>query len=39
MTQAQAEEILRSIGHEELRTRRDRTGRVRRVADPRVKDW
>jgi Ca-activated chloride channel family protein len=39
MSQAQAEEILRSIGHEELRTRRDRTGRVRRVADPRVKDW
>jgi hypothetical protein len=39
MTQAQAEEILRSIGREELRTRRDRTGRVRRVAEPRVKDW
>ncbi|MGH7615072.1 MAG: VWA domain-containing protein [Gemmatimonadales bacterium] len=39
MTQAQAEEILRSIGHEELRTRRDRSGRVRRAAEPRVKDW
>ncbi len=39
MTQAQAEEVLRSIGHEELRTRRDRSGRVRRSADPRVKDW
>jgi hypothetical protein len=39
MTQAQAEEILRSIGHEELRTRRDRSGRVRRAGAPRVKDW
>lgn len=39
MTQAQAEEILRSIGHEELRTRRDRSGRVRRASEPRVKDW
>jgi Ca-activated chloride channel family protein len=39
MTQAQAEEILRSIGHEELRTRRDRSGRVRRAGEPRVKDW
>ena len=39
MTQAQAEEVLRSIGHEELRTRRDRSGRVRRSSNPRVKDW
>ena len=39
MTQAQADEILRSIGQEELRTRRERTGRVRRVAEAGVKDW
>jgi tetratricopeptide (TPR) repeat protein len=39
MTQAQADEILRSIGQEELRTRRDRMGRVRRGAAAGVKDW
>lgn len=39
MTQAQADEILRSIGQEELRTRRDRMGRVRRATAPGVKDW
>jgi Ca-activated chloride channel family protein len=39
MTQTQADEILRSIGQEELRTRRERLGRVRRAADPGVKDW
>jgi Ca-activated chloride channel homolog len=39
MSQTQADEILRSIGQEELRTRRERLGRVRRAADPGVKDW
>jgi Ca-activated chloride channel homolog len=39
MSQTQADEILRSIGQEELRTRRERMGRVRRAADPGVKDW
>jgi tetratricopeptide (TPR) repeat protein len=39
MSQAQADEILRSIGQEELRTRRERLGRVRRGAEPGVKDW
>jgi Ca-activated chloride channel family protein len=39
MSQTQADEILRSIGQEELRTRRERLGRVRRTADPGVKDW
>jgi Ca-activated chloride channel family protein len=39
MTRSQAEEILRSIGQEELRTRRDRMGRVRRAEEPGVKDW
>jgi len=39
LTQAQAEQILRSIGQQELQTRRDRTGRQRRVAEPGVKDW
>ncbi len=39
LSQAQAEEILRSIGEEELRTRRDKSGRTRRAMEPRVKDW
>jgi Ca-activated chloride channel family protein len=39
MTRSQAEEILRSIGQEELRTRRERMGRTRRAEPPGVKDW
>lgn len=39
MSQSQAEEILRSIGQEELRTRRERMGRTRRAEPPGVKDW
>jgi Ca-activated chloride channel family protein len=39
LSQAQAEEILRSIGQEELRTRRDRANRTRRATPPGVKDW
>jgi Ca-activated chloride channel homolog len=39
LSPAQADEVLRSIGEEELRTRRDKSGRARRAVDPRVKDW
>ena len=39
MSRSQAEEILRSIGQEELRTRRERMGRTRRAEPPGVKDW
>jgi len=39
LTRAQAEELLRTIGQEELNTRRDRTGHLRRAAEPGVKDW
>ncbi len=39
LSEAQADELLRSIGEEELRTRRDRTGRNRRAAPAGVKDW
>jgi Ca-activated chloride channel family protein len=39
LSHGQAEQILQSIGQEELRTRRDRTGGTRRAAPPRVKDW
>jgi len=39
MTRSQAEEILRSIGQEELRTRRERMGRTRRAEEPGVRDW
>jgi len=39
LTQAQADRILASIGQEELRTRRDRSGRTRRAGEPGVKDW
>lgn len=39
LSQAQAEQVLRSIGQEERETRRDRTGRVRRAAESGVKDW
>src|SRR5881396_1688964 len=39
LTRAQADQILRSIGQEELATRRNRTGRVRRAEEPGVKDW
>jgi len=31
--------VLRSIGQQELKTRRDRTGQTRRAAEPGVKDW
>jgi Ca-activated chloride channel homolog len=36
---AQAEQLLHSIGHEELKTRRDRAGLMRHPAEPGVKDW
>ena len=39
MSQSQADQVLGSIGQEELKTRRDRTGRTRRAAAPGVKDW
>lgn len=39
MSESQADQVLRSIGQEELRTRRDRTGRTRRAAAVGVKDW
>jgi Ca-activated chloride channel family protein len=39
LSRAQAEELLRTIGQEELNTRRDRTGHLRRAAEPGVKDW
>jgi len=39
LSQAQADQILRSIGQEELNTRRDRMGHLRRAAEPGVKDW
>ena len=39
MSQSQADQVLKSIGQEELRTRRDRTGRTRRAAAAGVKDW
>ena len=39
LSQAQADQILRSIGQEELTTRRDRTGHQRRAAERGVKDW
>ena len=39
MSPAQADEVLRSIGQQELKTRRDRTGQTRRAAEPGVKDW
>jgi len=39
LSPAQAEQLLRSIGHEELKTRRDRTGLMRHSVEPGVKDW
>ena len=39
LTQTQADQILRSISQEELETRRDRSGRLRRAAEAGVKDW
>ena len=39
MSESQADQVLRSIGQEELRTRKDRTGRTRRAAAAGVKDW
>src|SRR5947207_626419 len=39
LSQSQAEQILRSIGQQEVQTRRDRTGRQRRTVEPGVKDW
>jgi len=39
LSEAQADQVLRSIGQEELRTRRDRTGRNRRAVAAGIKDW
>jgi Ca-activated chloride channel family protein len=39
LSPAQADQLLRSLGQEELKTRRDRAGQTRRAAEPRVKDW
>jgi len=39
LNEAQADQVLRSIGQEELRTRRDRAGHNRRAAAAGVKDW
>jgi Ca-activated chloride channel family protein len=39
LSQSQADQVLRSIGQEELRTRRDRTGRTRRASAAGIKDW
>ena len=39
LSQSQADQILRSIGQEELNTRRDRAGHMRRAVEPGVKDW
>jgi len=39
LSQAQADQVLRSISQEELQTRRDRSGIARRAAEPGVKDW
>jgi Ca-activated chloride channel family protein len=39
ISRQQAEQLLQSIGQEELQTRRDRMGRTRRAAPPGVKDW
>lgn len=39
LSQAQAEQILRSIGQQELNTRRDQTGHLTRAVEPGVKDW
>jgi Ca-activated chloride channel family protein len=39
LSEAQADQVLRSIGQEELRTRKDRTGRNRRAVAAGVRDW
>ena len=39
LSTGQADEILRSIGQEELRARRDKRGRVKRAGEPDLKDW
>jgi Ca-activated chloride channel family protein len=39
LSQGEADQILASIGREELRTRREQAGRVRRPVDPTVQDW
>ena len=39
MSPAQADEVLRSIGQQEIKTRRDRAGQTRRAVEPGVKDW
>lgn len=39
LSPAQAEQILRSLGQQELTARRDRSGQQRRAAEPGVRDW
>jgi len=39
MSPEEADEVLRSIGQQELKPRSDRTGQTRRAVEPGVKDW
>jgi hypothetical protein len=31
--------VLRSLGQQELKTRRDKTGQIQHAPEPGVKDW
>jgi Ca-activated chloride channel family protein len=39
LSESQADQVLRSMGQEELRTRRDHAGRTRRASAAGIKDW
>ncbi|HVH66519.1 MAG TPA: VWA domain-containing protein [Gemmatimonadales bacterium] len=39
LSEVQAEQVLRSIGQQELKTRRDKTGQIQHAPEPGVKDW
>jgi Ca-activated chloride channel homolog len=39
LSESQAEQVLRSIGQQELKTRRDKTGQIQHAPEPGVKDW
>lgn len=39
LSETQADQVLRSIGQQELKTRRDQNGQIRHAPEPGVKDW
>ncbi|HKW41509.1 MAG TPA: VWA domain-containing protein [Gemmatimonadales bacterium] len=39
LSEIQAEQVLRTLGQQELKTRRDKTGQIQHAPEPGVRDW